>query len=296
MHALRCSALFTWNAISKAAFIIAILACSSARAAGPTGPGEGIDSSSFTLPAAQAAPETNFLSIDTGYAFAEGSNFFYADFYAALNGDWSRPGFFTTGYAGWGNYHYFNSAVPGGKVDAELTELSGLLGYQWVLGKVGLSASAGADWQDNSLSPKDPMNPVSGTETDFVVGAGMRVPFSERLDLKLNGGYSVVNETYSAKARIGYKFGKSLRYVIGTEGAFYGNVNQNSEGIGAFVSVPLGKRLYLNVDGGFKFVANDEFFETVETGFGTLVTEGSFGGLAGLTNGGYLGVSLSTWY
>jgi hypothetical protein len=234
--------------------------------------------------------------LDTGYAFTEDSNFYYADFWAALNGDWSRSGFFITGYGGWGDYHYFNSDVPGGRVDAELTEVSGLLGYQLVAGKVTLSGSAGVDWQDNKLSPNDPTNPVSGSETDFIAAASIKAPLAQRLDLKLDGAYSIVNGTYWAKARIGYKVGKSGKITIGPEGAFYGNKNQNAEGIGAFVSVPLGRRLYLSFDGGFKFVANDEFFETVNTGFEALVTEGSFGGLAGLTDGGYVGVSLSTWY
>jgi hypothetical protein len=108
--------------------------------------------------------------------------------------------------------------------------------------------------------------------------------------------YSIVNGTYWAKARMGYKFGAARRFAIGPEGAFYGNENQNAEGIGAFLSVPVGERLYLSFGGGFKFVANDEFFKNIGTGFESLVAEGSFGGLAGLTDGGYASVSLSTWY
>jgi hypothetical protein len=292
MRPLKGSALFARNLISKAALIVSILGCSSAHAAGPAGPGEGGGYETVAPRPAEAAPETDFLSFDTGYAFTEDSNFYYADFWAALNGDSSRSGFVIDGYGGWGNYHYFNSDVPGGRVDAELTELSALLGYQVIAGKVTLSASAGVDWQDNRLSPKDPTNPVSGSETDFIAAASMKAPLSERLDLKLNGGYSIVNGTYWAKGRIGYKFGESRRFKIGPEGAFYGNENQNAEGVGAFISVPLGKRLDLSFAGGFKFVANDEFFGAVKTSF----AEGSFGGLAGLTDGGYANVTLSTWY
>lgn len=291
--------------ISKTALVVSILGCSSAHAAGPTGPeGGNFPSDSVVVteevpgvapPAAAAKPE-GFLSFDTGYALTEDSNFYYADFWAALNGDWSRPGFFIEGFGGWGDYDYLNSAVPGGRVDAELTEASALLGYQVIAGKVILSAAAGVDWQDNRLSPKDPTNPVSGSETDFIATASMKTPLAKRLDLKLSGGYSIVNETYWAKGRIGYKFGKSRRFKIGPEGAFYGNENQNTQGVGAFVSVPLGKRLDLSFSGGFKFVANDEFFETLETDLGSVAAEGSFGGLGGLTDGGYASVTLSTWY
>ena len=293
------SALLGRHSISKIALVVSIIGCSSAHA-GPTGP-EGGNFPDYEVVTEEAAVEPmpkpeGFLSFDTGYAWTEDSNFYYADFWAALNGDWSRPGFFIEGWGGWGDYHYLNSDVPGGRVDAELTQASGLLGYQAIAGKVILSAAAGVDWQDNRLSPNDPSNPVSGSQTNFIVTAGVKTPLARRLDLKLNGGYSLVNETYWAKGRIGYKFGASRRFKIGPEGAFYGNENQNVQGVGAFVSVPLSERLDLSFAGGFKFVGNEEFFESVETGFETLATRGSFGGLGGLTDGAYGSVTVSTWY
>lgn len=294
--------------ISTIAPIVFILGFSiAAHAAGPADPGERVvfpDDAAVPAdklpgvasPVAEAARETDFMSLYTGYSYAEDSNFFYMGGSAALNGDWSRPGFLIEGFAGWRDYHYLNSAVPGGKVDAELTELGALLGYQVIVGKATLSASAGVDWQDNRLSPKDPTNPVSGSETDFIATASMQTPLSERLDLKLYGAYSIVNETYWAKGRIGYKFGKSRRIKIGPEGAFYGNENQDSQQAGAFISLPLGKRLDLAFAGGFNFVANDEFFQQLESGGQTLFATGSFGGLGGLTDGGYASVTLSTWF
>ena len=236
------------------------------------------------------------MCLYTGYSFAEDSNFYYAGVWAALNGDWSRPGFTIEGYASWGDYQYPNSAVPGGNVDAELAELSGLLGYQFFIGKVTLSASAGVDWQDTRLSPKDPSNPVSGSAPDFIGAASIKAPLSKRVDLKLSGAYSIVNETYWAKGKIGYKIGKSRRVTIGPEGAFFGNENQNTQRVGAFISLPLAERLYVSFAGGFNFVANEEFFEQLESGGETLFATGEFGGLGGLTDGGYESVSLSTWF
>jgi len=215
---------------------------------------------------------------------------------AALNGDFSRNGFLIEGFAGWGDYSYPNSLVPGGKVDAELTQLTALLGYQVFAGKVKLSASGGVDWQDTRLSPNDPTNPVNGSATDFIAKGNMETPLSERFDLRLYGAYSIVNETYWAKGRVGYKFGESLRFKVGPEGAFYGNENQDSQQAGAFISIPVGQRLNLDLSGGFNFVANDEFFQTLESGGQTFFATGSFGGLGGLTDGGYANVSLSTWF
>ena len=155
---------------------------------------------------------------------------------------------------------------PARRVNGELTEPSGLLGYQVFAGNVKFSAFAGVDWQDNKLSPRDPSDTVSGSETDFIATADMETTGPKRLYLKLYGGYSIVNETYWAKGRIAYKFGASRRFKIGPEGAFFGNENFNSQQVGAFVSFPLAKRLDVTLAGGFNFVANDEFFERLETG------------------------------
>lgn len=282
--------------------LVLLAQLSSARAAGPSGPGEAAtfpqeedvvpieEIPEARPPVPQPAPAT--FSLYTGYSWVEDSNFYYAGGIAALNGDLSSRDFLIQGFAGWGDYDYFNSIVPGGKVNGELTELSGLLGYQVFAGKVKFSAFAGVDWQDNKLSPRDPSNPVSGSETDFVATANMETTGPERLYLKLYGAYSIVNQTYWAKSRIGYKFGELRRFKIGPEGAFFGNENFNSQQVGAFVSIPLGIRLDVTLSGGFNFVANDEFFEQLETGF----AEGSFGGLGGLTDGGYANVTVSTWF
>ena len=87
------SALFA--RVSKAALIVCILGYSSAHAAGPAGPGEAVG---VTPPPAEEVEKPEFLSLDTGYAFTDGTNFYYADFSAALNGDSSRSGFFIEGY------------------------------------------------------------------------------------------------------------------------------------------------------------------------------------------------------
>lgn len=295
--------------LTAAAYLYGATLCpTSVYAAGPTGPGEPRQLPEYNIDeeydgvivpgpsVAEAADETNFMSLYTGYSYAEDSDYYFGGFWAALNGDWSRPGFVIEGYAAWGEYGYPNSAVPGGNVDAELTEFSGLLGYQFFLGKVALTASGGVNWQDTRLSPNDPSNPVSGSETDFVATASMNAPLSQRTDFKLSGGYSIVNETYWVKSKIGYKIGKSRGIIIGPEGAFFGNENQDTQRAGAFISLPLGRRLNVEFAGGYNFVVNDEFVEKIESGGKTLFTTGEFGGLGGLTDGGYASVTLSTWF
>jgi hypothetical protein len=283
-----------------AALIIILSLSASAWSAGPSGPGEAgqypvndvAPADEFAEPVPQAVPGTNFMSLYTGYTWLEDSNFYYIGGEAALNGDLSRPGFLVQAFGGLGDYEYPNSGVPGGVVSGDLYEVSGLLGYQFFAGNVKLAAFAGVDWQDNRLSPNDPSNSVSGSETDFITTASMETTGPKRLYLKLYGGYSIVNQTYWAKSRVAYKFGEGRRLKIGPEGAFYGNENSNNQQLGAFISIPLGQQFDVTLAGGYNFVANDEFFGQV----GNAVATGSFGGIGGLTDGGYANVTLSTWF
>ena len=184
---------------------------------------------------------------------------------------------------------YRNSVVPGGTVDGELTEASGLLGYQFFAGNVRFRAFGGVDWQNNDLSPPDSTNPVSGSETDFVATGNITTVGPRPLYFDLFSSYAITNQTYWARGRVGYNFG---RIVIGPEGWFYGNENFNSQRAGAFIKVPIAPRLAVTASGGFNFVANDKFFNEI----GDVFSSGSFGGLGGVTNGGYGTVSLSTWF
>jgi hypothetical protein len=268
-----------------------ILLGSNAYAAGPgDNPAPQPNSDETSIVEKPSKPDTDFVSIYSGFEGVKDANSFYGGFDMALNGDLSRRGFVLSGYGAFGNYTYRNQTVPGGTVDGDLTEFSGLIGYQVYAGSVSLLASAGVDWQNNDLSPPDPANPVSGSETNFVASGTVERRASDKpLYLKLFGSYTINNNSYWAKGRIGYNFGK---VVIGPEGAFYGNENFNSQRAGAFITFPLTRRLSLDLAGGFNFVANDEFFKAI----GDSIERGSFGGLGGVTNGGYGSVSISTQF
>ena len=281
--------------------LVALLGLSAnAWAAGPSGPGEAgaypdesvVPTDEFADTAPADVSDTSFMSLYTGYSWLEDSNYYYVGGQVALNGDMSRRGFLLQAFGAFGDYEYPNSGVPGGIVNGDLYEVSGLLGYQFYAGNVKFAAFAGVDWQDNRLSPNDPANPVNGSETDFLTTASMETTGPSRVYLKLYGGYTIVNETYWAKTRIGYKIGEGRRWKIGPEGAFYGNENTNNQQLGAFMSIPLGQKFDVTVSGGYNFVANKQFFEE----FGDAFATGSFGGIGGLTDGGYANVTLSTWF
>jgi hypothetical protein len=247
----------------------------SAHAAGPGEPSADV----------AVKPDIDSVSLYSNFEAVKDANFFYGGAVAALNGDLSRRGFLIQGFGGVGSYKYLNSGVPGGTVNADLTEGSGLAGYQFYTGNVRFKTFVGVDWQNNALHPPDPTNPVSGSRTGVLVTGDAETAGPRPLYFDLYGSFSSVNNTYWSKARLGYNFG---RVVIGPEGAFYGNENFNSERAGAFIKFPIFRKLDVTLSGGFNFVANKQFLNELGSG--------SFGGLGGIIDSGYGNVSVSTWF
>jgi hypothetical protein len=230
-------------------------------------------------------PHVDFATVYSGVEAVKDSWFYYGGAIVALNGDMSRRGFLIQGLGGIGNYKYLNSGVPGGTVDGDITEGSGLIGYQFYTGNVRFRTFVGFDWQDNSLHPRDPANPVSGSQTGVVVTADLETVGPRPFYYDLYGSFASANDTYWSKVRVGYNFG---RVVIGPEGAFYGDENFHSERAGAFIKFPLFRKLDVTMAGGFNFVDNNQFFNELGSG--------SFAGLGGIIDSGYGNVSISTWF
>jgi hypothetical protein len=258
---------------------LALVFAPCAHAAGPSDPSTEL---------APDQPHVDSVSVYSGVEAVNHSWFFYGGALYALNGDLSRRGFLIQGLGGLGQYQYKNSGVPGGIVDGDITEASALLGYQFFLGNAKndkFETFVGFDWQDNSLHPPDPANPVSGSHTGVVVTAHLESVGPRPFYYDLYGSFASENDTYWSKVRLGHRFG---RVVVGPEGAFYGDKNFNSERIGAFIKFPLLKRLDVTAAGGFNFVHNDQFFNDLGSG--------SFAGLGGVIDSGYGSVSISTWF
>ena len=76
------------------------------------GPGEAAGPVDLNPPVPEPVLDTDFISIYTGFEFVDDSNFYYAGFVAALNGDLLRQGFLFQGFGGIGDYDYLNSALP----------------------------------------------------------------------------------------------------------------------------------------------------------------------------------------
>src|SRR5262249_37766703 len=132
-------------------------------------------------------PQVDSVSVYTGVEAVKDAWFFYGGAEVALNGDMSRRGFLIQGLGGIGNYKYLNSAVPGGTVHGDITEASGFLGYQFFAGNAQFKTFVGVDWQDNSLHPPDPANPVSGSHAGVVITADLAPKETRRFYYDLYG-------------------------------------------------------------------------------------------------------------
>jgi Cellulose biosynthesis protein BcsS len=224
---------------------------------------------------------TIFSEIDV----TDGAYFVGTELYAALNGDWSKPGFLLHAYIGSGQYDYLNSAVRGGRVDAVPISADLLVGYQ---GSIGDDAAywnvmIGVGIEDNELDPGDPSNPVRGSEVGFKVAGELEADDERKFYYHLEADYTTAYDTYWSRARVGYRFG---RVILGPEGTFFGDETYNSQRIGGYLRVPL--RMFWNfepvaiVAGGYECVQEED---AGPSGTG-------FGGIGGSGDGGYGTASL----
>lgn len=263
------------QSILFAAFIAAVGLISSNNAAHAT-------SYDFYAPNANGGDAT-YVVLYSGVDFVEDAHFFYSGGIVALNRDISKNGVLLQGFLGTGDYEYQTTGVPGGNVDADLTMIRGMIGYQWFTPGTRIAGYVGFDWQDHDLNPKDPANPVAGSEGGFLVSGEMETVETKPLYLGLIGQYSTAHDTYWARARAGYRFG---RFVIGPEGVFLGSVTYDAQRAGGFISVPLNlaRDVYFEVtlSGGYQWIGDDN-------------TNGTdFGGIGGTQDGGYGNIGFST--
>lgn len=226
--------------------------------------------------------DATYIVTYSGIDFVEDAHFFYSGGIIALNRDISKNGFLLQGFVGTGDYEYNTDDVPGGKVDADATELSAMLGYQIYSGNYRFAAYVGVGWIDNDLNPKDPENPTAGDETGVAVSGEFDTVETRPIYMSLIGQYTSAYDTYWSRARVGYRFN---RIVAGPEGIFMGDETYDAQRAGGFVSVPISVKrdvtFELTFSGGYQWIGEDDLGGNF------------FGGPAGTTDGGYGNVNIS---
>ncbi|MGB3720879.1 MAG: hypothetical protein DIU63_05965 [Proteobacteria bacterium] len=181
--------------------------------------------------------------------------------YLALNGDLAREGLAVRLAVTTDSYSYDYRWLPG-DVDGDAWAVDGMLGYRWVRGDVTSAIFVGAEHQDHDLSPKDPFNPVRGSETGFKVlveFTKLPTPHSP-LYTDLTASYSTAFDTYHVDGRLGWAFGQ---FVVGPEVWFMGDEADDAQRVGGFLMTDLPPLLFKNFSSqltlsvGYQFSDND---------------------------------------
>ena len=250
--------------------------------AGAAAFGSAAHATNLGLYSANDTQETEFVWLWSEFDVVSDAHFFESGAIVALNRDLSRAGFVVYLSGGTGDYEYDSSTAPGGTVDADLTILDALLGYQVFTANTRFAAYAGVDWQDHDLTPKDPSNPVSGSEAGFIVRGEIETLEASPFYLSLEGFYSTAYDTYWARVRPGYRFGNT---IIGPEGVFSGvdESDYNAQRLGGFVSLPI------------EIKTNVAFYVTAAAGYEWVDQGGGeFGGIGGSNDSAYGTLTVAT--
>lgn len=190
----------------------------------------------------------------SGTDFAQDSHYSYSGIVVSTQRDLSKSGIMLQGFVGYGSYDYSQPSLPGGTVDGDIVQLSGLIGYMFVRQGGSASVYVGVDYQDHDLSPADPANKVSGDELGFKIAGDIRHA-SDRHYLTLEGTYSTAFDSYWTRARVGLTVD---RFTFGPEGLALGNDGFDAQRLGGFMivrhqltpSLPV----ELTLSGGYQFL------------------------------------------
>src|SRR5262245_34943916 len=158
----------------------------------------------------------------------------YGGALTALNGDISRDGVLLRALVGHAWYEYFGGV---GEVHGQVTLFDAMIGYQMVRGNFRAAGFIGVDYQNHRLSPNDPFNPVSGSETGLKLVGDVSSIVGDPWYFNLLGSYSTAFDAYTARLRVGHNVGGSL--VIGPEGWLFGNEHADFQRLGVFVQFDL---------------------------------------------------------
>jgi len=206
-------------------------------------------------PAASATSTAVFSGIDV----VEDSISSYTGFVSAFNRDLSKDGFLLRGVGVYASYEYgtLDSLSNRITVEGSAPMVDMMLGYQFIRPGVRSAIYLGGEYQNHDLSPNDRANPVRDDEFGFKVAGDIETTSANAFYFGLLGSYSTAFDTYWARGRIGWNFG---RLVIGPEGGLSGNDGYDARRVGGFVRFPiaLGTRdIDVSIAAGHQFLKDD---------------------------------------
>lgn len=186
----------------------------------------------------QPPADTNSTALWVGFAFQEDDVWVaHAGGVWAANGDLDASGFLFRGqllYADWENDD---------DSDGEVARANASIGYQ--LGGDGFVASlfAGVDYQDVDTDSDELDDEVGLIVTGRIATNGSTV-----VPMSIEGNYSTANDTYWARARIGYSFDW---ISIGPEVAALGDAGVDAFRVGGYAALGLSDGVILDLNAGY---------------------------------------------
>jgi hypothetical protein len=216
--------------------------------------------------AAAAGDKPQAYEVNAGFDAVPQSLAWYSEAIVALNHNIAKDGFLLRTYGSLAAYQYANPLPTGGTINGRPWQLDRMPGYQIVRGASTLGGFVGLDYQESSLHPEDPTNPLRGTATGVKVeGHYFFSDEKQPLDAMLVGEYSTAFATYYAELRIGGRICDKL--FIGPDASVDGDTGYDAQRLGGYAKYSFepskGVSAELTLLGGHQFVSGSG-----STGFG----------------------------
>jgi len=168
-----------------------------------------------------------------GVDFTDDSTFGYAGAAYALHGTLLDDGWLGRVGLGYGGYEYNTVAVTGLGVDGDNIRANAMIGYQKYFETMLVSGFAGIDYNDHDISPNDPGNDVTGSETGVMAQVEMRKDFDAQTQLNFNLNYSTAYNNYYATTRLERDLGN---FKIGPQFTVLGSESFDQKRLGVYVA------------------------------------------------------------
>lgn len=221
----------------------------------------------FAPVAASAGPADPHAEIFTGVEASNNAVSGYLGGGYAFGKGLYEPGWRLRAVGSLGRYDYQGTLFGGGAdldatFDGEARFAAALVGYQIRCGSLTLKLFAGAEAENQDISPRDPRNSVQGSAVGFRVQAESWFDLSPAWFASVDAAYGTAFQEYWGLARLGWRAWPNL--ALGLEGGALGNEEYDA-GRGGFVRVKL-RRVEMTFSGGF----TGNYLEDDPSGYATL--------------------------
>jgi Cellulose biosynthesis protein BcsS len=155
----------------------------------------------------------------------------------------------------YGKYRY--DGDNGSTFNGRFASVDALAGYSWVNDKGSVTLAAGANYQDQRVTPFDPDNAVQGQKLGFKVQGDFSINPTEKTLVSGIASFSTAFNTYYSILKTGYDFFGTETF-IGPEVVALGNERTDQQRIGLHITdMHLGKRVSWTISGGYLHERNE---------------------------------------